>query len=105
GYRPLEDAAGTFPHGHVRGLTGLDVGRVRLRHEDEDAQDVDLREGEELGRPGGRPRGDQRAGIDVAYRDDAVEGRVHLLEALELEQATHVRLVGVHGCASGIENP
>src|SRR5207244_8608465 len=101
GHRALEDAARLLPHAHVRGLPRLDVGRVRLRHVDEDAQDVDLREAEELARSGGRARGDERAGVDVAGCDDAVERRVYLLEALQIEHAVHVRRTDINGVVRG----
>src|SRR5207253_10583233 len=51
-----------------------------------------------------RARGDERAGVDVAGCDDAVERRVYLLEALQIEQAVHVRLIGVNGGARGIDD-
>jgi hypothetical protein len=74
-----------------------------LRHVDEDPQHVDLREAEKLARPGGGAGGDECAGIHVAGRDHAVERRVHLLEALQLEQAVDVRVVGVHRRTRGVD--
>jgi hypothetical protein len=102
-HRPREDPIRLFAQRDVGRLADPHVECVGLRHVHEDAQDVDLRDAEELGRlPRGAGR-DERPGIDVAHRDDAVEGRIDALEPGELLQAIDGRLVGADGGLAGID--
>ena len=63
-------------------VVDVDIGRVRLRHEDEGTQRIDLRQIEHQRGPLGRPGRDERAEVDQALRDDAGERCVNTLEGL-----------------------
>ena len=99
----VRDARGKVPprillRGQVDRRTGRDVGRAVLRHVDEHAQRAGLLQMEQLAGQAGTAwratRGDERADVDVARGDHAVERCADRFVRHQLVQVRDVRLRG-----------
>ena len=74
-----------------------------MRHIHEDAQAIALADVEQL-TPGAAAAGrDQRAHLDVACRNTAVEGRGNAVERLQLFEPLQVGLVGADAGPHGVD--
>ena len=91
----FEDLTGILVEGKGRLAAVVYGGGVGLGDGDVDADAADGRKVEELLRGGVFPGGDERADIDAAGGDDAVEGGVDVLKGLKLLEAADVGLRGV----------
>ena len=75
----------------------MDATGINLRHRDEDAKDIGLREREKTGRTAGaRAGGEESANVRVASSDGSCKRRRNPLKTLLSEQVLNVRLCSIH---------